>query len=101
MKYALLCCLIALTFCLGCGPSTQSTTVEPPKPVEEIKATLKGYADSGQLDSGIVILEEEIAKLKETDAALASTLEEDLAKLQSASGRSAVKKQAEAMLEKL
>lgn len=101
MKYALLCCLVALTFCLGCGPSTQSTSVEPPKPTEEIKATLQGYAASGELDSGIVILEEEIAKVKESDPTLGATLEEELGKLKSASGKSAVKKQAEAMIEKL
>ncbi|PQO36734.1 hypothetical protein C5Y96_06060 [Blastopirellula marina] len=90
-----------MTFCLGCGPSTPSTSVEVPKPTAMIKSTLEGYASSGELDSGIMILDEEIAKLKESDSALATSLEQDLAKLKSASGKSAVKKQAESMLEKL
>lgn len=101
MKYAFLCCLVALTFCLGCGPSTQSTSVEPPKPTDQIKSSLEYYAESGELDSGIIILDEEVAKLKESDPTLGAELEKDLAALKSSSGKSAVKKQANAMLEKL
>lgn len=101
MKYALLCCLVALTFSLGCGPSTPSTSVEVPPPTAMIKSTLEGYAASGELDSGIMILDEEIAKLKESDPTKAAELEADLAKLKSAGGKSAVKSQANAMIEKL
>ena len=103
MKYALAVCLLSLTALVGCGGrSTESVAVEETPAAVEIRSSLEYLAETGQVDSGVMSIEENIAKLQETDPAKATELSADLEKLKkSANNPAAVKSQAQAMLGKL
>jgi len=75
--------------------------VTPPPAAAQLRALLETYAKTGELDSGVVAVREQIDALRATDAAKADALAAELAKLEASRGAAAVKKQAEAMLEKL
>jgi len=86
----------------GCGRRGPAPIrVEVPPAVTQLRGLLEGYAKSGELDSGIVAIREQIDVLRGTDAAKADVLAAELPKLESSKGAAAVKKQAEAMLGKL
>lgn len=100
-KYVLCVMLLVVTLLVGCGRSTKSERVEVPPTVEQIRASLQPYADSGQLDSGVVSLHDQIEALKADDPAKASTLESDLAELEGMKTPDKVKAKAQEMLGKL
>ena len=86
----------------GCSQSgRQPVKVEVPPPTQQLRALLEAYAKSGELDSGVIAIREQIEALRKTDSAKADALDREIAKLESAKGAAAVKKQAEAMLGKL
>jgi len=86
----------------GCGSRGPAPIpVKVPPLVTQIRGLLESYAKSGELDSGMVSLREQIDALRATDAAKADALAAEFAKLEGARGAAAVKKQAEAMLGKL
>jgi len=96
------CVLVVAMASGGCGRRGPAPIrVEVPPAVTQLRALLEGYATSGELDSGIVAIREQIDVLRGTDAAKADALAAELPKLESSKGAAAVKKQAEAMLGKL
>lgn len=95
---SLLLISVALT---GCGPSTSSVPVTPPPTVEEIKQGLKSIAETGQLDSGIVFVEQKIDELKTQDAAKAEAIAPIFQSLKTAKSPADAKKHAKAILEQL
>lgn len=86
---------------IGCGPSTSSVPVTPPPVVEEIKMGLKSISETGELDSGMVLVEEKIDRLKEDDPAKAGEIAEIFAKLKTAKSPSEAKKLAKSIIDKL
>ncbi len=100
MKSFVAVCVLGVALSVGCG-SDESVAVQEPAATAVIKSSLEHLAQTGVVDSGIMVLEENIAKLQESDAAKAAELSADFAKLKSASGPAAVKSQATAMLQKL
>lgn len=72
--------------------------VDVPPATQQLRALLEGYAKTGELDSGVVAIREQIEVLRKTDAAKAGALDQEIGKLESTKGAAAVKKQAEAML---
>ncbi|MCA9211128.1 MAG: hypothetical protein R3C99_02000 [Pirellulaceae bacterium] len=100
-RYMLGVMLLAVALMSGCGRSTKSVRVEVPPAVEQIRMTLQPYADSGQLDSGVVALHDQIEALKADDPAKAATLESDLTELEGLKTPDKVKAKAQEMLGKL
>lgn len=95
-------CIWVVLLLVGCGAtSTKSTRVKEPSPAEQVKATLQRYAETGQTDSEIVSLQEQLEAMKKTDEAKANALLSDFETLKSASSPAKVKEQANAMLGKL
>jgi hypothetical protein len=94
-------CVLGVALSVGCTSGTESVPVQEPAATDVIRSGLNHLAQTGEIDSGIVALEESIQKLQESDPAKASELMTDLGKLKSASSPSAVKSQASAMLQKL
>lgn len=94
---------LAVVLCVGgCGRSgPEKVQVQVPPPAQQLRALLETYATSGQLDSGVVAIREQIDTLRATDAAKADELAADLAKFETLKAADAVKKQAESMLKKL
>lgn len=87
---------------VGCGQRGRTPIrVEVPPPVTQLRSLLETYAKTGELDSGVIAIREQIDVLRATDAAKADALAAELPKLESSKGAAAVKKQAEAMLGKL
>jgi len=98
----LLTCAVALAAAGGCGSRGPAPIrVTPPPALTQLRSLIETYAKSGELDSGVVAARDLIDALRATDAAKADTLAAELAKLEASRGAAAVKKQAEAMLEKL
>lgn len=86
----------------GCGTrATTSIPVEVPPPVQQLRQLLGSYAESGQLDSGVVAIREQIDALRSSDASKAESLAADLGKLETLKSPAAVKELASAMLGKL
>ncbi|GAB4136489.1 MAG: hypothetical protein Kow0040_22550 [Thermogutta sp.] len=93
---------LLLTALIGCGPSTPSTKVETPDPNQEVRSALQQVADTGVVDSGLMVVRERLEAMKETDAAKAQTLLQDLSQLESMTGNpNQAKAKAQEMLGKL
>ncbi|GAB6185536.1 hypothetical protein [Thermopirellula anaerolimosa] len=93
---------LLLTALIGCGPSTPSTKVEAPDPNQEVRSALQQVADTGVVDSGLMVVRERLEAMKETDAAKAQTLLQDLSQLESMTGNpNQAKAKAQEMLGKL
>lgn len=101
MKSFVAVCLLGVALSVGCTSGTESVPVQEPAATDVIKSSLNHLAETGEIDSGIMVLEENIEKLKESDPAKGSELSADFAKLKSAGSPAAVKSQASAMLQKL
>ncbi len=92
--------MLAVAFA-GCSP--QSVPVEAPEttPTEALKRDLRTPAESGELGSEMIAIQDNIEQLKQTDPALAEELSQDLEQMQSAKDPSKVKAIAQEMLTKL
>jgi hypothetical protein len=96
-------CVMAALVCCGCQEQTThelpTGTATPLK--TQIQESVQALADSGQLDSSVEWLGEAVEEYKGEDAEKGEALAKALAELQAASGESAVKAKAEAMLKVL
>jgi hypothetical protein len=90
MRFLSLLLVLGLVSAYGCGSSAPSTDVTPPGQ-EQIKPTL---------DSGLMVVREELEKMQATDSAKADELLKDLDELETLSG-DAAKTKATEMLGKL
>jgi len=89
--------LLALVVFSACG-----TTDEPPAlPDAPAKPLLEGMAESGELDSSVILIREKFEAMKETDPAKGDELLKDLEALEAARTPREVKKKAKALAEKL
>jgi len=91
---------LAILGCDSATTSTPSTPVEEPGATSQITSGLQGVAETGEIDSGVMMVREQLEELKQTDAAKAEELLKDLDELESLSGEAA-KTKAKEMLEKL
>lgn len=99
MRFRRLIIVFGMAFVLGCGPTETTQTVTPPQ--NPIKPTLESIADTGVVDSGTVLVREELEKMKSTDSAKAEDLLKDLDQLESMNDPAAIKAKAKAMVGKL
>lgn len=94
--------LAGLMLVVGCGPRTPSQKVQPPSPKDEIRAALKSVAETGQVDSSLMLAREKLEELKKTDAAKADALLKDLSELEKMGSQpQQAKAKAQEMLNKL
>ena len=93
-------CLMVLgvSVVLGCGSGERVQSVEPPK--NQSKAVLESVAQTGTLDSGIMVVKEELEKMKATDAAKAEGLLNDLGQLEKMNNPAQIKAKAKEMAAK-
>ncbi|NMC21257.1 MAG: hypothetical protein GYA33_12660 [Thermogutta sp.] len=93
---------LLLTVFLGCGSGTPSANVQPPDPQQEIRSVLQQVAETGVLDSGLMLVRERLEAMRETDPAKAQALLQDLSQLESMTGNpNQAKAKAQEMLGKL
>jgi hypothetical protein len=85
---------------LGCR---QSTPVAQPQgaPVEGVKSRLEVVAETGQVGSEMILIEEDLKRMQETDPAKAGELLSDLEQLQATVDPERAKSLAKEMLGKL
>jgi hypothetical protein len=93
--------LLVVILFISCGRSTTSERVDVPPAEQQAKAMLQTYAETGQLDSSVVTLQEQLEAIKATDEAKGNALLSDFEQLKSASSPAKVKEKAQAMLSKL
>lgn len=87
---------------VGCGSVSDSpTAVTAPPSTESIKAALTDVAQTGQLGSGGMTLEQEIENLRASDAAKADALKKDYDQLKGMTNPAQAKAKAQEMLGKL
>src|SRR5262245_37523700 len=99
--------IVSLLVCIlvvggaSCGP--KSIDVAPPDigPAEAIKKDLQSVASSGSLGSEMRSIEQNLEKMKSTDAAKADALRKDLEALYKTTGADQIKSKANAMIKKL
>lgn len=84
---------------VGCG-GTSSIPVKDQAAPDQVKMALQTVADTGEIDSGIMVVQEQLEVMKATDAAKADELLKDLEELQKLSG-DAAKTKATEMIGKL
>lgn len=94
--------LLAVCTCLGCTAS-QSESVQEIKrtPKEEVKAILEQVAEKGAQGSELGALMEKLGPLRETEAALADSLEKQGMALMGGASQDQVKAKAKEMLKEL
>jgi hypothetical protein len=97
--FPILCVLTLMT--IGCAPEPIDVDVDQGMTTSELlKQDLQMIVDNGQMGSEMGSIENNLFKLKETNASLADELSADLQELQSLSGAEVVNK-AKAMINKL
>ncbi|MCG6158040.1 hypothetical protein [Rubinisphaera margarita] len=107
MRAGICVCLLGIGLLLpGCGGGSVSDQELPagsnaPSPTENVRVWLEGVAESGQLDSGISMMHEEAEKMKANGVANADEIATGLKELETASGSSAIKSKANALLQKV
>lgn len=94
------CMLILLVTFVGC---TREIAVEPPRveATEAVRSRLEEVAKTGQVGSEVILIEEALKRLQETDAAKANELLQDLEQLQGTVDPAKARALAEEMLGKL
>jgi hypothetical protein len=93
---------LGLASLAGCGgPSDSAVNVTPPASTEQLKAALNDVAQSGQLGSGGMVIEQEIEAIRATDAAKADALKKGYDELKAAASPDAAKAKAQEMISKL
>lgn len=87
----------------GCGGGAGDTPVNvtPPTSTEQLKAALNDVVQSGELGSGGMTIEEEIEKIRPTDAAKADALKKGYDEMKAATSPAAMKAKAQEMMSKL
>ncbi len=93
---------VLVLFLVGCSNGTPSQSVAPPDPNQEIRSALQQLAETGTIDSGLMVVRERLEAMRETDAAKAQTLLQDLSQLESMAGNPGqAKAKAQEMIKKL
>lgn len=96
---ALLCVMVLVI--VGCSRE-HTKSVKPLAPQDEIRSVLEHVAQTGEIDSGLVIVRDKLEVMKETDAAKAGELLQDLNQLEKLNNQPAqAKAKAQEMLKKL
>ena len=95
MGFARVLMLLLVVCLIGCGPSETTKKVEPPAAQDQIKMALQNVAETGEIDSGLMVVSDKLEEMKATDAAKAEELLKDLADLEKSSGEAAKKKATE------
>lgn len=102
MNSIMKCGLLAVAMMIvGCSASVQDNPVPVTPTGGNAKIALEGIAQSGQLGSDVMTIEEEFAKLKEEGAANADELLSDLEELKTMSNPAEIKKKAQEIASKL
>lgn len=91
--------VLALLVLTGCGSGETVQAVAPP--TNRAASILESVAKTGVRDSGLVIVREELEKMKATDATKAEALLNDFAQLEKARDAASVKAKAKEMAAKL
>lgn len=95
------CVVVLLSALAGCGTGDSPKSVTPPAATENIKAALNDVAQTGQIGSGGMTIEQEIEKLHATDAAKADALKKDYDELKTIRDPGKAKAKAQEMMGKL
>lgn len=86
---------------IGCGPGSTPVEEEPGLSTKDlIRQDLQNTAETGQLGSEMMSIQNELEKLKQENPELAQELSEDLNELEGMQGSQA-KSKAQAMIDKL
>lgn len=94
--------VLAFAQITGCSSATPSKSVQPPSAQEEIRGALQHVAQTGEVDSSLMVVREKLEELKKTDAAKAESLLQDLNQLEKMVGQpQQAKAKAQEMLNKL
>jgi len=93
--------LLGVVAILGCGGGETTIPVEEPAADTQVKSALESTAETGEIDSGIMLVRDQLERMKTTDAAKAEGLLKDLDELQSMTSPGQVKTKAKEMLSKL
>ena len=101
MRFVRILALLGLVAVLGCGGGENATTVEEAPPDSQIQSALQSVAETGVVDSGIMLVRAQLEVLKETDALKADALLKDLDALEASRSPDQVKAKAKEMLGKL
>lgn len=101
MRFARFFLVLGLVALLGCGPQETTQRVEEPSGQDQVKSALENVAESGQIDSGLMIVRDELEAMKATDAAKAEELLSDLDALQALTDPAQAKAKAQEMIDKL
>lgn len=99
MRFARLLLVLVFVALIGCK-TEKSIPVQQAAPTDQVKSALQNVANTGEIDSGIMTVREQLEAMKATDATKAEALLKDLAELEKLSGDPA-KKKAEEMIGKL
>lgn len=91
--------VLSVVAILGCGGGS-SIPVDDQEAPDQVKQALQTVVDTGEIDSGLVVVQEQLEVMKATDAAKAEELLKDLEELMGLSGDAAKTKAGE-MLGKL
>lgn len=100
MRFIAFLLVLGMVAVLGCQASETTTTVEEPGQ-EQIKPALEAVAQSGVIDSSLMVVREEAEAMKATDAAKAEELLKDLDELEALSDPEQIKAKAKEMAGKL
>lgn len=95
--------LAATPLIVGCGSAEQDIPVGTNEfsQLQSVRESLERYAQTGQLDSGIELLPSQIEGLTEEGVENVEELKQAATELAGANSAAEVKKQAQALLEKL
>lgn len=94
--------LLGAFLLVGCGPVGDSaTTVTPPASTDNIRAVLTDLSKTGEMNSGVMMLESNIETLRQTDAAKADALKKGYDELKALNDPNQIKAKAQEMLGKL
>ena len=93
---------LVCAFALGCGAvDDEPVAVTPPSSTDALKSALNDVAQTGQMGSGMMTIEQEIQNLKASDAAKAATLQADYDQLKTMNDPNRAKAKAQEMIGKL
>jgi hypothetical protein len=101
MWFSRLLLVLGMVALLGCGPQETTEKVEALSSQSQVKAALETLAETGQMDSGVMLIQEQLEAMKETDSAKATELLADLEALMPLKDPAEIKAKAQAMIDKL
>ncbi len=100
-RFAALLIVVALVCGCSGSPGAKPVKVAPPSPAENAKITLKEFAETGQVGSGLMLVRENFEAIQKTDPAKGGELLKELDGLSKAKNPDEVKAKAKALMDKL